>query len=165
MTVLVVQRVVTTWTKESRGGPEAARRSATPSALPLPVMPAAESGAVVHFVTLAEQRAFAPTEEAAVCQFADLPRFVPELELRADGDDLQIRFVWGGPVGAPERARGAVTRLRPGEWCRVLHNGRFPEESTWSYQSTVLNVANGASRLTFVETSPRVVDDHRAALW
>jgi hypothetical protein len=58
--MIIVQRVVTSWTKQSRGGAAAARRNAVPEAFSLP---AAGPGAVwVHEVDAREHDDFTPVE-------------------------------------------------------------------------------------------------------
>ncbi len=58
--MIVVQRIVTTWTKQSRGGAAAARRNGVPEAFALPT--AGRVGVVVHEVDAHERDDFASAD-------------------------------------------------------------------------------------------------------
>lgn len=100
---VVAQRVRTTWTKRSRGGPSAAVRNRVPIAFPLP------AGAELHEVSVDESNGFEPRFEV---------RALGELDgvtLRETDGVLSVLVVpslWG----MPQRAwRPPPVRLRPGE--------------------------------------------------
>lgn len=132
---VVAQRVRTTWTKRSRGGPAASVRNRVPVAFALP------AGAVVQEVQVDESTGFAPRSEL---------RAVDELDgglLREADGGLAVQVVpspWGRPW---RRWRPPPVRLEPGEWLRRQINLRFGATcgcgSDWSYRLETLNVAYG----------------------
>lgn len=132
---VVAQRVRTTWTKRSRGGPGAAARNRVPIAFPLP------AGVELHDVQVDESAGFEP-------RFAGRP--LTEL------DDVRLREADGGLLvlvtpslwGMPRRNRPrSPVRLEPGEWLRWQVNLRFGATYSsgreWSYQLETLNLAYG----------------------
>ncbi|WP_086843915.1 hypothetical protein [Amycolatopsis kentuckyensis] len=132
---VVAQRVRTTWTKRSRGGPSASVRNRVPIAFPLP------AGAELHEVNVDESTGFSP-------RFAMRPI--------TDLDGVTLREAEGGlsvlvvpsPWGMPKRNRPrSPVRLEPGEWLRWQINLRFGPAcscgSDWSYRLETLNVAYG----------------------
>jgi hypothetical protein len=132
---VVAQRVRTTWTKRSRGGPAASVRNRVPIAFPLP----AETG--LHEVDVDESTGFEP--RFSVRPLAELDDVVLS---EADGG-LSV-LVIPSPWGMPRRAwRPPPIRLRPSEWLRWQVNLRFGATcgcgSDWSYRLETLNLAYG----------------------
>ena len=165
MTIVIIQRLVTRWTKESRGEPGATRRNATPVALPVPGVPPKAEGILLHSVSFFEREGFEADPVSTLVPFEEYPRDLPELMLRRSADDLGVRCLWTYALGAPERPHGGITQLAAGEWLRVMHNGRVAHDRGWSYQRTIVNIANGSvERGAFIETEPVAIDDHRAEL-
>jgi hypothetical protein len=164
---IAVQRLVVEWTTDSRGGPGAARRNAVPSSLVLPGLPDADDTALVHTVRFDEHAGFTPAPRSPeVVATRELATPLGELEIADEGPTVRIRFRWSTQLGAPRRSDGAPVRVRHGEWCRVLHNGRRPLESRWIYTQHVLNIGfDLADRRAFRRTPPAVVSDHREVLW
>jgi hypothetical protein len=132
---VVAQRVRTTWTKRSRGGPAAATRNRVPVAFPLP------DGARLHEVHVDESTGF-------------VPRFT--LHTLDELDGVLLRETDGGlsvlvipsPWGWPKREwRPSPVHLRPGEWLRWQFNLRFGSTcecgSDWTYRLETLNLAYG----------------------
>jgi len=166
MSTVVVQALVTRWTKESRGGPGAALRNATPTALSLPAEQTRAGEVRVHGVAFDERTGFEPTSTLTVCNLIEFHRVVPGLELRAEAGTLRVRFIWTYFLGAPRRSHGRAIRLLPGQWCRLIYNGRHGLDRTWAYESTVLNVAYGpVDPSAFLDSEPLETQDHREALW
>ncbi|MEU4525581.1 hypothetical protein AB0F52_43515 [Amycolatopsis sp. NPDC024027] len=132
---VVAQRVRTTWTKRSRGGPAAAVRNRVPIAFPLP------PGVELHDVHVDESTGFEP-------RFALRP--LGELEsvtLREAEGGLSV-LVTPSLWGTPKRNwRPSPVRLEPGEWLRWQFNLRFGATcgcgSDWSYRLETLNLAYG----------------------
>ncbi|WIX87938.1 hypothetical protein [Amycolatopsis sp. DG1A-15b] len=147
---VVAQRVRTTWTKRSRGGPAAAVRNRVPIAFPLP------AGTQLHVVNVDESTGFEP-------------RF--ELRPLSELDGVQLREADGGlsvlvvpsPWGMPKRnwPRSPV-RLERGEWLRWQFNLRFGSTcscgSEWSYRLETLNLAYG-TRADFTGKPTRSVTE------
>ncbi|WP_166641076.1 hypothetical protein [Amycolatopsis sp. SID8362] len=133
---VVAQRVRTTWTKRSRGGPLAGVRNGVPVAFPVP------AGAALHEVSVDESTGFEP-------------RFA--LRSLGELDGVTLREVDGGLLvlvvpsawGRPKRERRPPpVRLLPGEWIRWQVNMRFGATcqcgSDWSYRLETLNLAYGS---------------------
>ncbi|MFE1147539.1 hypothetical protein ACFW42_10475 [Streptomyces albidoflavus] len=148
----VVQRVRTSWTKKSRGGPEAVRRNAVPTAFLLPP----GTGSALHDVTARESGSFEP--------------LVRVQELSASG--LILREAQGllrvGPpevttFGMPRRnRRPPAVRIAPGQWLRWQINFRFVGrcDGSWSYQLGTFNISYGSvSPEVFLSSPTRDVDE------
>ncbi len=165
MSLIVIQKLITRWTKESRGGPAADARNATPGALPIPGTAPGTTGILLHTITFFERDRFAPNPTYSVIEWDAVCELIPDLELRLDESTLRVRYRYSHALGAPERPSGGVTHLGPGQWCRVVHNGRMSFDRGWSYHDTIVNIANGTvEHRTFLESPPLDVDDHRAEL-
>ncbi|WP_257459374.1 hypothetical protein [Archangium lipolyticum] len=169
---LVVQLLTTEWTKESRGGPGARTRNATPPALVLPkVWTQPEDASFrLHHVYFSEQRGFLPR------QWTDVRRgkhFVEVEAFRVEQVEAGVRVLLDhGKMGLPGSrewsgmARGQrheeLFRLSPGEWGRGVYNERIQywETGHWGYCKHVLNVGmlEAADLDVFLSTRP----DHEA---
>jgi hypothetical protein len=130
---VVAQRVRTTWTKRSRGGPAASLRNRVPVTFPLP------DGAPLHEVTANESTGFEP-------RFTVLDALDGVTLREADGS-LAVR-VEPAPRSWPHRDwRPAPVRLRAGEWLRWQINYRFGSTcecgAQWRYRLETLNLAYG----------------------
>lgn len=148
--VIIVQRVVTEWTKRSRGVPGAVRRNAVAEAFPLGRHVTGE--VLVHQVTAREEDGFAIRETSAS---HPVPAAAP---LRLDGSaGVRLELAHGelAVIGVPEswshgfvfpnRPSHTVMRLPAGRWGRWRLNFRLwdgLEGSEWRYQKWVVNVAH-----------------------
>ncbi|UNO41536.1 hypothetical protein [Streptomyces sp. MST-110588] len=154
---VVVQRVRTSWTKKSRGGSEAARRNAAPTAFPLP--PGLRS--VLHEVTMRESDSFEPRMQVR--------------DLSAHG--VVLREVDGllrvGPpevtmFGMPRRnRRPPAVHLAPGQWLRWQINYRLTGsyDMSWSYRLDTFNIVYGsAPPEVFLTSTPTHHVDERGPL-
>ncbi|WP_206797598.1 hypothetical protein [Amycolatopsis sp. MtRt-6] len=132
---VVAQRVRTTWTKRSRGGPAAAVRHRVPVAFPLP------PGVGLHEVQADESTGFEP--RFRVRPLAELGGVL----LREASTGLSVQ-VEPAAMSWPNREwRPEPVHLRPGEWLRWQINYRFGSTcecgSDWSYRLDTLNLAYG----------------------
>jgi len=132
---VVAQRVRTTWTKRSRGGPLAATRNRVPIAFPLP------AGAQLHEVRVDESTGFEPRSEVRPWGELDGVR------LRETDDGLLVLVtpsLWASPR---RKWQPSPIRLERGEWLRWQINLRFGATSSrgseWSYRLETLNLAYG----------------------
>jgi len=164
--MIVVQELRTRWTKLSRGAPAASSRNRTPRGLRLPVQHVQAQDSFFHRVVFAEEAAFEPqVKEAAF--FANAKREIAGVEIRPDASPLVVSFVWSVfACGAPARPHGKRASLESGEWCQILHNGRFGYDHEWTYQSTVVNIAvlTNWNPDAFLSSPPTFTMDHRAEL-
>ncbi|MGW1613321.1 hypothetical protein ACWCQZ_28605 [Streptomyces sp. NPDC002285] len=152
---VVVQRVHTSWTKKSRGGPEAARRNAAPTAFLLP--DDLRSG--VHEVAMRESDCFEPHMAARDLSAAEtILREVDGL-LRVDPPAVTL-------FAMPRRnRRPPAVRLARGQWLQWQINYRFAGSwgRDWSYRLETLNIAFGpAAPDVFLREPTRCVDERRA---
>jgi hypothetical protein len=139
MTV-VVQLVTVSWSKRSRGGEAARLRAALPEAYPIHRTLFGNRWGL-HQVAMYEPAGFQPRERTEV---DDVVKNVVGVTLELQHDGLHVQFVWTPDVGVPpRRPRSRPFVLRPGEWGRVVHNGRFVDFDTggWYYRKQVVNVA------------------------
>jgi hypothetical protein len=155
---VLIQRVQTTWTKASRGGPLAAIRNAAPVGFPLPstVPP------FVHEVWMWESEGFRPLHRSN----AGLPDATgnSRVLLRVEDDGrlrVQLELV---PFGIPNRKRRPpAVRLNRGEWLRWQVNYRFAGGTggdQWTYRLDTLNIAFGeVAADTFTRDPARHVDE------
>lgn len=148
----VVQRVRTSWTKKSRGGPEAARRNAAPTVFPLPP----GLGSAVHEITMRESDAFAARTQVAELSAAGvIVRRVDGL-LRVDPPEISL-------FGMPRRVRRPpAVRLAPGQWLQWQINFRFAGccDGSWSYRLDTFNILWGsAAPGVFLGVPTRRVDE------
>ncbi|SDM51625.1 hypothetical protein [Allokutzneria albata] len=152
---VTAQWVRTTWTKQSRGGEEAARRNALPVAFTLPET----TRPLVHTVTQREwDHDFEP-------QFSVLhgPPSRDEVQLREADGLLRIMLLPRGTPGAIRRRPPAV-RLRPGEWVRwqiTYRRASFSGTGPWYYSLETLNLAFGpvSTKDVFLGLPPLHVDE------
>ncbi|MFJ9824795.1 hypothetical protein ACIRSU_10510 [Streptomyces sp. NPDC101160] len=151
---ITVQWVKTSWTKESRGGPAAARRNAAPVGFAPPSLPAD----VAHFVHMSEDDGFAPREGRR-----DLDRV--GVSLRADGTRLRVHARVEPLFGLPPRPRRKpAVRLEPGQWVRWQLNYRFSKASGmggWSYWLDTFNIAYGPVAPDVFLSEPTLLVDER----
>lgn len=158
--MIVVQRITTEWTKDSRGGEGALKRNATPDAVELPLIAYPTAQYILHDVRYLESKGFVPDATVTESSCSQSIRAEP-LILSVSKRQISVRFVWSWHhCGAPERDSHDLFRLDAGQWGRFTCNGRFGAESTagreWGYRKTVLNVALLETYDThvFTETTP-----------
>ncbi|MFB7331254.1 hypothetical protein ACFC00_06370 [Streptomyces adustus] len=152
---VVVQRVRTSWTKKSRGGPGAARRNAAPTAFSLP--PGLSTA--LHEVTMRESDSFEPR-----MQVRDLS---PPGAIHREVDGLlRVHPPEVSMFAMPRRnRRPPAVRLAPGQWLQWLINYRFVGScgGAWSYQLETFNIVyDSAAPDVFLGVPTRRVDERRA---
>ncbi|MPY31294.1 hypothetical protein FNH09_08270 [Streptomyces adustus] len=152
---VVVQRVRTSWTKESRGGPGAARRNAAPTAFSLPP----SLSTALHEVAMRESDSFEPR-----MQVRDLS--APGAILREVDGLLRVDPPEVSMFAMPRRnRRPPAVRLAPGQWLQWLINYRFVGScgGAWSYELETFNIVYGfAAPDVFLGVPTRRVDERRA---
>ncbi|MER5537413.1 hypothetical protein [Streptomyces mirabilis] len=151
----VVQRVRTSWTKKSRGGSEAARRNAAPTAFLLP--PGLSSA--LHEVAMRESDSFEPR-----IQMRDLS--APGTILREVDGLLRVDPPEVSMFAMPRRnRRPPAVRLAPGQWLQWQINYRFVGrcDGAWSYRLETFNILYGSAMPdVFLGVSARHVDERRS---
>ncbi|MEU3776828.1 hypothetical protein AB0F11_27195 [Streptomyces sp. NPDC032472] len=158
----VVQRVRTSWTKQSRGGREAARRNAAPVSFPLPDVPPP----FVHEVLMDERDGFRPRSATR----RGLPEAAGGFDAAVllDESDGFLRVLPAvTPFGMPKRwRRPPAVRLARGEWLRWQINHRFAgtHGDLWTYRLDTFNVAYGPVGAGLFLGAPTRRVDERAVL-
>lgn len=149
--MIVVQHITLWWTKASRSAPGSAVRNAVPELFDLPFRPAtmAATGVAYHSVLIREWLGFGHREDASAALPADRDGtfHVGCLRIRPGADRADVVYTYGlACAGAPERTPmpRTVLSLRPGQWGRVVYNGRFEgaRRQEWLYRKVVVNVAH-----------------------
>ncbi|MEU6139998.1 hypothetical protein ABZ848_06500 [Streptomyces sp. NPDC047081] len=151
----VVQWVRTSWTKKSRGGPEAARRNATPTAFLLP--PGLSSA--LHEIEMREFDSFEPRMKVQdLSAPGTILREVDGL-LRVDPPEVSM-------FAKPRRnRRPPAVRLAPGQWLQWRINYRFVGScgGAWSYRLDTFNILYGSALPdVFLGVPTRRVDERRS---
>jgi hypothetical protein len=166
--MLIVQHIKTQWTKASRGGAAAARRNAVPVSFRLP--PALHRQDALHTIEIAEWEDFQYRETWKFLSYGGHLQVGPVL-IHAGLETIKVQFVWSwNECGAPERESHKAFELRPGEWGRLICNGRFGSTYSmgqeWLYHKSVFNVLFGDSVEpdVFVITSPNAECSRLATL-
>lgn len=151
----VVQRVHTSWTKKSRGGSEAARRNAAPTAFLLP--PGLSSA--LHEIAMRESDSFEPHT-----QVRDLS--APGTILREVDGLLRVDPPGVSMFAMPRRnRRPPAVRLAPGQWLQWRLNYRFVGrcDGAWSYRLETFNILYGSAMPdVFLGVPSRRVDERRS---
>lgn len=173
--IVIIQRISTDWTKQSRGSPGAIKRNSTPQALTLPLeeLPPGGCSFIEHSSSFSERRDFEDPRPSI-----SFENFVLERPMRFGGvlvqrDAGRVRVSWNytsEDAGMPLRPqkKNDAFELALNQWGRVIYNGRFNGEGEiWWYQKSVLNVGlfARAAAAVFVETVPDVVIDKTAMLY
>jgi len=134
--------------------------------LRLPTQNAQAEQSFFHRVAFTEEASFEQqVKEAAF--FANAKREIAGVEIRPDASPLLVAFVWSTlRCGAPARPQGQRASIHSGEWCQILHNGRFGYDDEWAYQNTVVNIAvvTNWNPEVFLSSPPTLLMDYRADL-
>ena len=170
--MLVVQRIVTEWSKRARDASGREVRARLPVAYPLPdALLVARAACLNHYVSRNESKRYDPKHASEV---HDRPWVSPSgfdgAVLLAHRDDhLTVRFCWsllacGAPTRFPQSAH-----LQSGGVCRVSFIGRYTDFDTGShwYEDKIVNVAFGLplSRDMFLTSPPSCTLEARADLF
>jgi hypothetical protein len=141
---LVVQQIYTYWTKHSRGNPAASQRNAVPEVLPLDStriqVGKLQTNVVYHLVSFREQNSFQPNPEYILQDYPTLRYGCVAADIK--NDEVIVVFRYNGTYGgAPTRDSKPQTFIVAlNKWMQIIENGRFSDESSWSYQKVVTNV-------------------------
>jgi len=173
--VVIVQRIVTQWTKASRGAAGARRRNAVPEAFELTVVvKPAEAICYHHMVTCCESRNFDPQHTVFWSEaVTPLPPHMGTrcgLRLSYVDQSLEVEATGGmSPwlINPKSQLRNSF-RLRQGQQGRARWNYRLVGADTgnWYYEKTVFNIAfiTDLARDCFVRQQPHFFVDRMALL-
>lgn len=167
--LVLVQRIITSWTKSTRGADGREARARLPQGYPLPdEVLVSRAPCTRHVVNRGEHGEYRPSATVQLDEVlrAALGIATTSIELREVDAVLRVSFRCEGDTGAPRREPMSMT-LESGTWGRVHYNGRFTShESSW-YESKIVNVAYGIPprRDLFEAGEPNATLDARVDLW
>lgn len=143
--MLIVQDLVTNWSKASRGAPGAVLRNRVPSTVTVPLEepPSERFLVVLHRLAFPEVRGFErSSEQLTYCEPQD-ELILGCVRIYPDPERTQVIYHYDLAGGQPERwSQPRFKDLKLGEWGQVSYNGRFNLgwESHWHYEKHVVNV-------------------------
>lgn len=175
--LIVIQKIHTAWSKNSRGGKLATERNAVPDALAIPAEKLQKpiQGMIEHSIIYSEWRGF-PTpssERFLLTRESDGKIRFGCLVIDPIGAGLKVIFEYDARyAGMPVRhaSRGGepsiYMQLQPRQWGRVLYNGRFSANNWW-YEKTVVNIGlfEKPEEDLFISNQPDQVISQMAKLW
>lgn len=146
--IAVIQDVRLSWTKRSRSGLGARRRSVAPKIFELPEIPrcAAPLSVVFHTIHLDEATDFTPVHHIETEAWtAGRTHRIPGFTIRISPEGITVVFAWEWEVGAPERSKEPrqVLSVPPGRWGQAAYNGRYTTLlglDDWKYHQQVVNL-------------------------
>ena len=159
---LVVQHLLVSWTKKSRGGEAATLRSAVPAKYVLPSI-GADGKVDVHLLRCTEESGFKVGSQFQQRRFK-LPFWLDPVKLDGLGSNLLISLERGmKPYGIPNRHYDLEFEIQLENWCQILLNRRLVDYDTgeWFYEKEVFNIAYVyvPKRELFVECEPiKIID-------
>lgn len=144
--MIIVQEIITSWTKQSRAAGAGTARNAVPQQLALPWLPEVDSASalIYHRVHFHEHTNFrTPEHEIEVSEVPAFRMLHFGCVIITQRDQLvQVTYAYNVRCGgAPKRSEvpRRVFTLARNEWGRVLQNGRWGW-GAWSYRQTTLNI-------------------------
>lgn len=181
MTTLIIQHIHITWTKASRGGHLAERRSEIPDAFAIPKPPATYDKSqhyIVHDVEFGERNEFAePIRSQTTAPNIDTTFTTKNCTVELADNSATVIYEWRD--GAPERhffdKSGTPVPVRKqlqvtaDQWVRLEYNGRFVgyDCGNWWYEHSIVNVALASAECldVFLATRPSASFKQVAHLW
>jgi len=160
--MIVVQEIITAWSKHSRGGLPAAARNAVPETYPLaslPVLPP-EAACLHHTIVFLEANDFEHPEEQITSYTLTNEYRIGCVSIALTGEPVQVTYTYDmGCGGAPGRygLPQPAFALHRNEWGQILYNGRFPNDYTWTYRKHVCNIGvfEQVDRNLFLQGAPK----------
>ena len=162
----IVQVICTSWSKEYRGGPQAAERNQTPDEeiLPRPTAPLDQPVYLVHQVQhffgrvpLIGRLPGPPLQTHSAAEHFHRGC----VQIQWNDQKLHVDYHWMSDAGMPERhSRRDVLQLEGDQWGRVFYNARISGwnslagfDGSWWYEKWVFNIG------LFSEFQPQVFKD------
>jgi hypothetical protein len=171
-TVLLAQVITVFWTKATRGKQGAELRKAIPQEMPLSedILEVPE-GAVTQRILCYQHDGYVPhLLDLRIEPHREILR-LPGVECTQTSEGIHVEFVYEDEnVGMPLRSpwRTHVAMLKAGQWCKVIHNGRFScFESHWHYRQSTINVGLFQTPILdgFATRIPAKTYTNKAFLW
>jgi hypothetical protein len=174
--LIIIQKIQTGWSKKSRGGKMATERNAVPEALAIPMEKLKDpiDGLIEHSISYYEWQGFSSPQHSSLTQEAAEKVRFDCLVIEPLGAELKVIFEYDGKyAGMPVRYTppggkpSTRMHLQPGQWGRVLYNGRFAVEEGWWYDKKVFNIGlfEKLEEDLFTSSQPAQVLSQMAKLW
>jgi hypothetical protein len=170
--ILLAQVIIVSWTKATRGKQGAELRKAIPQEMPLAedILEVPE-GAITQRIICRQSDRFTPhLLDLRIEPHREILR-LPGVECTQTSEGIHVEFVYEDEsVGMPLRRpwRTNVAMLKVGQWCKVIHNGRFSDfESHWYYCQSTINVGLFRTPVLdgFATRIPVKIYTNQAFLW
>ena len=144
MSIVVIQKIETVWTKRSRGGENAVRRNAVPEIAKIPLHRIVERYNSLLQVSLdyRESNLFTEPSEKIVLDSNLQPIACGCIIVDFNDREVFMEFRHNLGCGAPERGWMQKKLVLPlNEWGQIVYNGRFNDwdDGTTHYKKTVVN--------------------------
>jgi hypothetical protein len=167
--VIVVQRIVTTWSKKTRGADGRETRARLPRVYPLPdAALVIRARCVQHVISRSAHDGYRVNEGVQEdTSLRTKPGISPtSIVLREHDGMLDVLFVPEGDAGIPRRAAAPI-RLTPGSWGCARYNGRFQAFDDPWYEEKIVNIAYEMplARALFTSDGPTATLDAEVDLW
>lgn len=167
--MILVQCIVTEWTKASRGAPRAAKRNAVPEALPF-----ATTGFDDKFFTVVQQLVkyieynnFEESIEYSTPEI-EIVNHVKSVLYSVVEDELSISIHKVDPPNLTGKSRKLFS-LSNDQWGKVIYNGRSTHcDGEWKYEKVVVNIGSfmhPPPEDVFISSAPTYTHDHRGHLF
>jgi len=135
----IVQIVVSSWTKASRGAPAAGLRNAVPLSFSLPTGYTVGQ-VLLHEVSCDEGLNFSARIAPRLRAVSAGQLAAHRLSVCCRKEDVEIAFS-GAPLAPATGRPSDQVVLVPGQWLRIVTNRRIAVEYTWAYRRFVYNIA------------------------
>jgi hypothetical protein len=135
MASIYIQKIVTKWTKISRGGTDAGLRNKVPEKLPLEV--ADTDGAVLLQEIIYNEGGFTNPTFNKIRKLNQNQVIEERFDFQRTDSDLTVEF-WN-----EDQIKKKLGILNFNSWCQIKTNRRFPMEHTTGYYKIVFNIFYG----------------------
>lgn len=159
--MIVLQHIVTIWTKRTRGAEGRERRARLPSHYPVPDPPSAASGRCLHQHVRRDE--WHDWSAQASVEVSDRLRATDAVTF-AEGSGVLEVTLRGDACGRPRRDGGKVS-VPFGGRLTVRFNGRRQAFDDPWYEDHILHVAYEARIATAMFADEQLVLDRRVDLW
>jgi hypothetical protein len=170
--MLIIQEIVSRWTKLSRGAPEAVKRNSVPESLVIPRLNATiENDSWIYQKEIFDEyKSFEdPFKQADVLKPFKMNRFgIAEISSLDNKVLITINYAsWDGAPIRDYKEKKAFT-LSMNESGQLRYNWRISyDEGGWAYQKSVLNIglASNLDSKLFIVNKPKYIYEDMPSLW
>ena len=156
---IIIQSIRTTWTKASRGAPQAVLRNSTPELL---AFPALEEQPEAYLL----ENSYSENDSFQL--YSSPVKTLNKFQLRELGFELNLKEAHLAIIAWVKPRKGQnLGTLKHNQWAQVISNERVPWEYTWAYYKQVFNIFYGdvtmAQNVTHTQ-APHMYHDERNLL-